>query len=419
MEPQRTRRLSPAGISVVLAIITTVGWVLGGSRVLGPQYSSAASDAIRAEDFELAEAHLALARRSNPEDPEVLFESAQLARRQRQFLVALDFLASAEKNGASASQIRLEELLIAIQRFGSSGNEVALWDRLDKGTADEARIREALADIYYREAAYVSALREAERWTELEPQSGRAWLVLALVQMKLEDKIRTVESYSRAVELNPNSFSARLGYGVTLSLLLRHTAAAEQFEIAFRRNPRHKELRIEYGSLLADLEQTERAFEISAPLLAEHPNDPLVVGLAGRVALQQGRINEAEPMLKFAAEKLNEPIIVQEYQRCLIKLNKHEEAKKTSEWHMRLRKEIGLLRDLRERARAGNDPVPRYEIARILFTNGFGETAAGWLRDALRVAPDFKPAHLALADYYDSIGKTAQGSQHRRAANQK
>jgi Tfp pilus assembly protein PilF len=62
------------------------------------------------------------------------------------------------------------------------------------------------------------------------------------------------------------------------------------------------------------------------------------------------------------------------------------------------------------------DPALHYEMGVLLLRNGNAGAAKGWLLSALSLAPDYRPAHAALADVYRREGDETRAAEHRRRA---
>src|SRR6476469_10277343 len=79
--PSTRRRSRRAGILCALVAVTAVIAAFGYPRAQAYWHWKQAQSAIRAEDFELGRAHLAICRRARPNNPDYAYESARLARR--------------------------------------------------------------------------------------------------------------------------------------------------------------------------------------------------------------------------------------------------------------------------------------------------------------------------------------------------
>src|SRR5262249_35079092 len=62
------------------------------------------------------------------------------------------------------------------------------------------------------------------------------------------------------------------------------------------------------------------------------------------------------------------------------------------------------------------DPALHGEMGLLLLRSGQESAAESWLLSALSLDPDYRPAHAALADYYERQGDATRAAEHRRRA---
>ena len=224
-----------------------------------------------------------------------------------------------------------------------------------------------LASALERRSALDEALRSARRALELNPRYGRAWVVLAVVADRLEDRFECVRAlgearrlgmqlpsglptdtrrgltdeerqtlrgvgealeraqydleqglecsaredwggalaaFERAVAAQPTYPDLRARRASLLGELGRHGEAVEEWRRALELNPEYVEARFRLAvSLLATGRSREAADEIL--LVSERlPADPAVRHLSGLILLADGRVREAEEALAGIAKRL-------------------------------------------------------------------------------------------------------------------
>ncbi len=411
----RRSRTSPTWPAwLLLAIFAAFAGIWAWPRVVAARHLADARSALATEDFEAVQAHLALARRARPEHPDVLWESARLARREKNYRAAQAFLTQAETAGAPADDIRVEEQLLAVEQGGWQGNNLPLLERLKNGTLHEARIREALAAAYFREYLLLAALEQADLWCQLEPNSGLAWQLAGEVRVFLKDADGSIRCFRTALDRNPNLVKARLGLANSLSKNRLLAEAVDEYELAMKLPPTPKEEVVAYINVLLELGRTLKAEERVAILLDAYPSDPEVLGVAGRVALRAGRTAEAEPKLKIAAAEGGDPAILQDYMQCLVRLRRPDEARVVEARLKQLKADTSRMNVLQEKVTSTLDPAPRVEMGQLMIKNGFKDRGAAWFLDALRNSPNYKPAHRALAEYLTATGRAEDAALHRQ-----
>jgi tetratricopeptide (TPR) repeat protein len=401
---------------VITITIVAAGAVALYPRVEGHWHWRAAQSALQAEDFEMARARLALARRARPTCAAYSYEAARVARRDGDHRAARALLTAATDLGQPPEDIRLEELLAAVQQSGWRGHDEALLGLLEKRPADAARIREVLALAFYSDLLLGTAVEHAKAWVETEPWSGRGWQLLGEIKETSRDMPGAMEAYQNAIERNPALVRARVGYADGLFRQLRSEEAVAHYRHALDVNPHDRDARLGITRAYVQLDRLNDAGPIIAGLVTDYPRDAEVLGLAGRVALLDNRAADAESLLTRSLAKVRNLVVLQDLQATLARRGKVTEARAVEEQIAALRKDFDRLDKLTESAQTSLAPGPRVEMGQILIRNGLYREGAAWLYDALRCAPGYRPAHAALAEYHASRGQPEQAAHHRRLA---
>ena len=399
----------------VLAALIAAALILP-SRLEAFWHWRQAQSALSREDFESARAHLATCQRSRPNHARYAFESARLARREKDFRTFNTVLKRAAALGHPATEIRLEEILSTVQQSGWRGNDVSLLDQLQRHPPEEARIREVLAEAYYRDYSSAAALEQAEAWVRIEDFSPSAWLLLGDIQMRLRNRAGAGDAYREAVARDPTIVRARTGYAAMLREQGLPNEAAEQYDEAIRLRPRDREAQLGWVRCQLELNRIESAASVVDTLVVEYPNDLEVAALKGQIALRVGQLIIAEHFLRCAARGTPEVQVLNDLQQALARQNKIVEARALQERIDTTRKDLGRLAELNRVAQRSLDPAPRVEMGRILIRNGLAAEGEALLYEAIRCDPRFQPAHAALAEHFANLGREEQAAHHRRLA---
>ena len=102
---------------------------------------------------------------------------------------------------------------------------------------------------------------------------------------------------------------------------------------------------------------------------------------------------------------------------CLRRLDRTAEADELMQQGKRIEDDASRLQSLTEQV--GNRPsdaAPRCEAGEICMRNGQEKEGVRWLLGALQIDPNYRPAHDALADYYERRGDAKAAAEHRGAA---
>ena len=62
------------------------------------------------------------------------------------------------------------------------------------------------------------------------------------------------------------------------------------------------------------------------------------------------------------------------------------------------------------------DPALHCELGRLFLERGNRPAAERWLLSAVQLDPHYRPAHEALAAFYEEQGDAEKAAQHRREA---
>jgi Flp pilus assembly protein TadD len=138
----------------------------------------------------------------------------------------------------------------------------------------------------------------------------------------------------------------------------------------------------------------------------------------GRIAVREHRWSDAERLLTRAVLIApHDYEIHRELAVCLYQLNRPDEARLHAERSREIEADRAKLEQLLvEVVKTPRDPAPRAEAGRICIKNGQTSEGLRWLVGALEFAPDHKPTHAALAEYYAANGDHERAKHHRARA---
>jgi Flp pilus assembly protein TadD len=138
----------------------------------------------------------------------------------------------------------------------------------------------------------------------------------------------------------------------------------------------------------------------------------------GRFALRQGHPEEAEPFLSRAVQ-LAPHDHEAHYQLavCLGQLNRPSEARKHRDQLKQLEEDMILLeKTFMALVEKPGDLQLRREAGKICLRHGQVSEGLRWLTGILDLAPDDKPTHQILGDYFASQGETQRAKYHHDKA---
>lgn len=218
-----------------------------------------------------------------------------------------------------------------------------------------ARLYAALAEVYSESVPYYSSPSEgmplakqaAQKALELDPNLASAHATLADIHLLFDWDWKAAETeYRRALEINPNSPQAQLGYTSYLSTIGRHDEAISHAEIVNRVDPlaldsRNEALWAYYfsGRLQETIEQARKAIDLE-------PDAGLPYAILALAAADLGQRPEAVRAAEKAAQSsesrpcisLCSPSVLATAASALARAGQHDRAKQVLEHSLALAK---------------------------------------------------------------------------------
>jgi predicted Zn-dependent protease len=168
------------------------------------------------------------------------------------------------------------------------------------------------------------------------------------------------------------------------------------------------------------LEQSNlgEARQLLAALLAVQPNNGFALGERGRLELAADQPKEAEYWLSRAVAIVPyEKDIVYSYVVVLNQFDKKDEAARWSERLAQIDADLKRMNEVMALIhKSPTDPAPRHEAGILMLRNGQEQEGLRWLDNALRQDPNYRPTHLALAEYFEKRGNAPLAAHHRQLA---
>jgi predicted Zn-dependent protease len=404
---------------VLLLAVTAFGLLVGGSQLWAAYHLRAARDCLERYHTAEAPAHLQACLLVRPRDPEVLLLAARAARRIGAFDRAEDILNRYESVHGVDDPLILERMLLRAER-GEIEPVIRLFKaRIEQQHPDAPLMLEALAQAYLRAYRLGDAEDTLKRWLALQPNNVQALLLQGTLCELRQQRGEAASYYRKAVEMDPLLDDARFRLTGSLVELGRGGEALPHLEYLRKRLPDHPDVELRLARSKELVGQPAEAVQVLDDLLKRQPENAAALGERGRLALEAGQLEQAEALLRKAVE-IDPGAYPTRYQfyKCLTRRGKAVEAKeeadrlKTLEDDMRTFIEITTQR----LQRAPNDPALQHQLAQILLRGGQVEDAVRWLHSALRIDPNYAPAHQMLAAYYLRIGNQALAAFHRSRA---
>jgi predicted Zn-dependent protease len=410
------RRLCLAGAALAFAGLAT-GLVLAFAM---PRYHlRAARKALEQFHADEARTHLNACLKAWPASGEVHLLAARAARLADDPQAAEAQLQDCEKLDRSP-EVVLERAMLHAQFGDVDRVEGYLRQQVVEEHPDTLFIMDALIRGYIRLYRVNLAQFTVKLWLERYPDSPQALLHRARMWESVHNYQDAAEDFRRVLAVDDTSAEARLGLANSLLELAQPAEALEHLEELRRQRPDDPQVLVRLACCQNTLNRPVEAREILDAVLAEHPDLPPALQGRAQIALQQGDSEEAERWARKAIEAAPYDYQVNYlFYQCLKQCGKSKEAQEQSAKVERIKASILRMQELgtHKLQATPDDPALRCEMGVLSIGLGQDEAGLGWLLSALQKAPDYKPAHAALAAYYERKGDSRQAAYHRQQAS--
>ena len=297
-------RLGRAAAALALtAVIAVAVWMIG-VQVWGHFLLEAARSDVDHYHSRLAHDRLETYLQTWPSDPTALLLAARTARRLGAFKDAGKFLDRYEAvRGRDDEDLILERVLLQAQHGRVDQVREFCDARVRQNDPSAPLVLEAQAAGLIRVYRLDEALERLEEWRPLRPDDCQALLFRGAVATLRQDDDAAGADFRRVLELDPDTEEARRRLA---ALLMQHHSPAEAFphlqylEKAVPDDPR---VLVQLAECRADMTQTDEARRLLDGVLARRPHFPDALAARGRLALQEGQAERAEPWLREAVAR--------------------------------------------------------------------------------------------------------------------
>ena len=411
--PWSTSRRALLSVGLLLLLGGAGGIV--GFHLWWNSHLRAAQHALEQRDYTAAWEHLSRLLRVRSADGQVQFLAARTARLTFRWDEARAHLAVCRNLHWSEDALVLEEVLIRVQ-CGDPRGEDFLRERVAEGHPDSLLILEVLIQEYVRTYRLWEALHALNDFLQRRPDDVQALLGRAWVWEKLFYFADAQRDCQRAVEVAPDNLEAHRRLAEVLLVHGTAAEAAEHFAYLLNRQPGEPRFLLGLARCKRTLGEGDKVRPLLAAIPEGDPHHVEALTLLGQVALDENRPAEAVTFLRQAVAADPQNLDALTHLHTALQLTGQEqEARKCKAVLEQVRADLPRLDDLTRKAlRNPNDPDLRCQIGVIFLRHGLETEGLRWLNLALELQPGYRPAHEALADYYEKHGQPDRAAQHRR-----
>jgi tetratricopeptide (TPR) repeat protein len=382
-----------------------------------------AEGALARRDFKEARSDLLSYLSRRPKDGEAHWLLARTIRRSALYETpepnwdgqVLHHLAESSRAKYDSEAIELESALLATARGDLFKYEAFLLGKIGQHDPDSAVILEALIPAYLSSRLLPQAMDQTTRLLAVDSENPQAWYWRGLIREQLFFSRLAREDFEKALTLKPDLEDARRRLARLQVLNKSFEEAAVNYESVLSLHSHDSEAILGMAQCChgKGLEEEAQKWLDQLPQNVLQEGNALL--LRGQLALQAGNYEEAERLLRQVIKLA--PLEAQAYYslaRCLQQRGQLAESAALTAKFDRMTEDFHRYSALTDRMRSeSRNPAVLCEAGMIQLRNGMTENGLGWLFSSLRMDPDFAPAHLALAKYYQENGDSNQAADHR------
>lgn len=366
--------------------------------------------------------HLQICLKTWPDDVDVLFLAARIARRAGNYIDSEIALNKYEAQRGSDDAAGLERILLRADR--GDVDRAAGWCKhwIEQGHPDAPFIFEAMARGYLHAYRLPEAHRLLQRWRQAQPDNAQTYFVEGELYDCEVTASEAVKCYEQTLQIDSEHDEARLKLTAALLEEKAFAEAVPHLELLQKRQPDNLQVPVRLAACRAYLGQTDEAVRLLEDVLGRQPDFAPALAERGKIALAREDHIAAENWLRqaIARNPVDQPTRYSLVQ-CLRRLGKEAEAQEQEQQLHRLELDLKRLGKIatQEMSRTPHNAALHAELGVLFLRNGLVEQGLYWLNSAVQLDPQCTPAQQALADYYQQIGYSEQAEQHRRLAVKK
>lgn len=375
-----------------------------------------AKTALLVNDAKRASPWIKIARSIGPETPELHYLQARAARLKKEYNVMATHLQAALSGGYNSEALAKEQCL-ALASLGEldpiNESKIKKWIAQDGPDASE------LVDAYVNGLAALSRFDDASKVLEQHeveyPNDPMVNYRFGLMNEHTKSNELAEKEYTEAMRKDPGHAKSAWRYARLLCGRNRPEDAIKILE-KIRKGPQELAVKTFLASChfqMGDLEKSRELFKevvvadkqqcLDAFLsLDEWPERFLAASELGIVESNLGNYADAKMYLEMAlADNPRDFTARSAYALVIRRLGDTEQANKELARVAAERTEFDKITVLRDKVNQDpNDAVSKFAMGEILFKYESERFGLFWIRSALTSDPNYKEAHLFLADYY-------------------
>lgn len=347
-------------------------------------------------------------------DAETCLLELRVARRRQDFREVEHKLQEAVQLGALRPEVERQRWLAQAQTSQFAAMEEH-WPQLLGDQRDDGP---EIARAYYNWSMLHHNLAQAEKtlrlWHEDYPRDAEPLALAGRFYEAMVNWEGAEDAFRRASILAPENDDYRLSLANALQVRLKTKEAIPIYQEYLSRHPGNVVALRQLAQCVASDGDLEAAIQSLRKAMQADPDDFATQKACGEMLLSAGDAQAAVPLLEKAYRTVPEHAnLANSLARALKECGRAAEAKPLFAFVAESRPQLELLLGLEKQLRREPENLElRMKIASLTAKYVSRHDAIRWYETLLQIAPNYGPAHAALADLYQLTGDRKLAEHH-------
>jgi tetratricopeptide (TPR) repeat protein len=384
-----------------------------GVHLWGKRQFRAAEKALGEQRYRQARRDIAFCTNVWPRDADSYWLAARIERFNEDYEQAAQYLTiCSDKEGEQTTRTQLEWTLLRAERGELDKVLPGLLYALEMEDPETPMILETILRVYLRQGRYQQALGVLDRWVLTEPTNARPYLMRGQVKEQLHQFEAALVDYQHSLKLDSSRFDARLQTANLLIQMSSYDEAGTQVRHLLSHHPDSPEVKLVASRLLSAVGKYAQAKELLLQVLEKQPDSPRVLYDLAEAENGLGQFAEAEERLERLLEQ--QPYAVEAcwlLLQCKTRLGRPEPQLDAlrKRWKT-LSDKFNRLDDIikRDSGPGKTNAATACEAGKLFLSVGQEDRAVEWLYRALKIDPNYLPAHEELVTILEKDGMSPE-----------
>lgn len=257
-----------------------------------------------------------------------------------------------------------------------------------------------IAENFYQEGDYKKSLTYWLKALQSNPNSTKAMLGYAKTSLQLNSTQDALTYYNKVLKIDPNNTEAQAGYGMVLLYQNKPNEAREYLEESLKKNPNDIYLLLSIAEVFIELGKTDLAIYKLEKARKFQPNEMNISEKLTNLYISQGKLLKAEQLIQEILENQPNSIPLERNLAILYAVQAYQEALSNPKAWNSYTSSKNLFETIL--VKKPKDAISRFWLAKLNVwkENGYSEDAKNIILNLLSEYPSNEVYLRFLADLY-------------------